>query len=179
MRSIIAIIMIIASVAGIIAYIVPQYNTIQEAREELAEYDVALDNATKLQAEREKLLTRFNEFSNEDVEALEKLLPDNIDNVKLIIELDALAARYGMAIQNVNVIDEVNQQQGGATEQSRPYGTVDLEFSIAGPYDRFVSFIEDVETSLRLIDVYDIVFQTPVTSNNYEYRVKIRTYWLK
>lgn len=180
MRTILSILMIIASVAGFVAYISPQYGKIQDLRERQGEYDVALANARKLQAEREKLLTRFNEFERGKVEDLEKLLPDNIDNVKLIIELDSLAAQFGMALQDVNVLDQASQTTGDPVAQdSLPYGVVSLEFSVSGPYDRFVGFIEQVETSLRLIDVYAIDFQTPTTSNNYTYRVKVRTYWLK
>lgn len=179
MRTILSIIMIIASVAGFIVYIAPQYNDIQALRAEQKEYDGALANAKVLQGEREKLLTRFNEFSPEDVENLEKLLPDNIDNVKLIIELDSLAAQYGMALQDVNVAETQAQGDQVLVEESLPYGIVDLEFSVSGPYASFVSFIENIETSLRLIDIYDISFQTPTTTTNYQYRVKIRTYWLK
>lgn len=171
--------MIIASVAGFVIFIAPRYTSVQDLRAEQKEYDTALANARELQAKREELLAKFNEFDTSDVEDLEKLLPDNIDNVKLIIELDSLASQYGMALQDVSVLDNEPTGEDILIEENLPYGTVGIEFSVTGPYNRFVDFIKNVETSLRLIDVKEITFQTSTLTSNYQYNVEVQTYWLK
>ena len=60
---------------------------------------------------KQSLLSRFNAFKTEDLDRLRKLLPDHVDNVRLILDLDNLAARHGMALQNV-VISEPASESG-------------------------------------------------------------------
>lgn len=180
MRNIISILMILASIIGIIVVIRPQYTEVQALKMEKGDLDVALGNFRKLQTEREGLLAQFKAFETKDLEDLKILLPDNIDNVKLILELDSLAAQFGLSLKDVDVVEDEKEGNDVLIKDSLAYDTVDIEFSAAGDYPDFVSFIESVETSLRLIDIYEITFQTPQTAiEDYEYNVKVRTYWLK
>lgn len=178
-RTLFSIILIVAAVIGIAMYVVPTYQGTQDARTEERQFDVALANSRRLQAARDELLAKFNAFPKNDIDRLETLLPDNIDNVKLIIELDSLALQHGLAIQNINVLETEETPQSLQESEDRSYGIVDLNFSVAGPYERFVNFIEDIEGSLRLIDVQSISFQSTTVTDNYQYELTVRTYWLK
>jgi Tfp pilus assembly protein PilO len=173
--------MIIAAAIGIVVYVVPTFQETQEVKTEEQELDRALANARRLQERRAELTTQFNSFTDEELEAIDTLVPDNIDNVKLIIELDALASRHGLAIQNINVVDDSNQATNEelALVAEQEYGTIELDFTVTGPYERFVSFVEDVERSLRLIDVQSIAFQSIAQGANYQYSLRVRTYWLR
>lgn len=179
MRTILSIIMVVAAVLGVVFYALPTYQSAQALRTEEQELDSALDNARRLQAARDDLLERFNAFSARDLERLETMVPDNIDNVKMIIELDALASQYGLSIQNIDVVEEELTLEEQQLADNRNYGEVELNLGLVGPYERFVTFVEDVERSLRLIDVQSIAFQTTDIRDNYQYDMVVRTYWLK
>jgi Tfp pilus assembly protein PilO len=182
LRTIISGLMIIAAVIGVVAYVVPTFKSAQEIKVEEQELDNALANSRRLQERRAELTEQFNAFTDNEKDTLETLLPDNIDNVNLIIELDALASRHGLAIQNINVVNEDQDAiEDGATvvSSNQDYDSVQLQFSLEGPYEPFVDFVEDVERSLRLIDVESIAFQSVAGSNSYQYDVLVRTYWLK
>jgi len=91
MRNITAIILILASIGLFFGYIDGTYSDVKELRIEQADYDRALSNSKELQAERDKLLAKFNNIGTVDLDKLNKLLPDNIDNVRLVIDVDNIA----------------------------------------------------------------------------------------
>lgn len=171
--------MILAAILGVTLYALPTYQSAQELKAQEQELASALTNARELQAARDELLQRFNSFTTNDITRLETLLPNNIDNVKLIIELDALARRYGLRIENIDTIEQNLSQEEEQARQALPYESIDLAIGVEGTYERFVEFIEQVERSLRLIDVQNISFRALETGNNYKYDMTVRTYWLK
>ena len=88
--------------AGIfIFYTQPTYLDVQGLRTQIDQYNEALDKAAQLQSLKQSLLSRYNAFNPDDIDRLHKLLPDHVDNVRLVLDLDNLAGRYAMALQNV------------------------------------------------------------------------------
>ena len=50
---------------------------------------------------RDTLNNKYNTFSKTDLDKLNKILPDNVDNIKLILDIQRIAQTYGMDIQNI------------------------------------------------------------------------------
>lgn len=177
MRNITSIILILASIGLFFGYVDPTYSDVKTLRTEQADYDRALSNSKELQAERDKLLTKFNNMSAGDLDKLVKLLPDNIDNVRLIIDIDNIAANYGMRIRNFKT--ETGEKAELVGVDQTPYGMLTLTFSTTATYTTFLAFMNDLEKSLRLIDVASVQFASSDTNPLYDYSVSIKTYWLK
>lgn len=193
-RFIIPIILIVISVLTFVLFTNPIYGEVTEMRATSASYEEALANAKNLQSVRESLLTKYNGFSSEDVNRLKKLLPDNVDNIRLILEIQGIASKYSMQIKNVKydakkaagVEADTPQNAAQAREQVRDYGIFDMEFSTEGSYDNFVKFVRDMEKSLRVVDITAVTFSSvegasaqSIANNVYKYDFKIKTYWLK
>lgn len=159
-------------------YVDPTYMEIKKAQAEKAEYTRALDNSKQLQRERDKFLDKYNAVAPEDMASLLKLLPDNIDNVRLIIDIDEMAKAKKLPIGGfkAEAVAE-NSKIIGASKAS--YGTLTLSFSISADYNSFLSFMRDLEKSLRILDITSISFSANNTSPVYDYNVTIKTYWLK
>lgn len=187
-------ILVAASVLVFVFFTNPTYKDVSAFREQAASYEEALGNAKNLQAVRDQLLAKYNSFTPEDVSRLRKLLPDNVDNIRLILEIQGIASNYGMQIKNVKydakkaagVSSDTPQNTAQAREQVMPYGVFDMEFSTEGSYTNFVKFVQDMEQSLRIVDITSVTFSsvdgaTPqnISSNIYKYDFKIKTYWLK
>lgn len=181
MRFFLSIILLLGAIGITIFFIAPRVSGINELRAEEKEFSTALENARRLDETRQDLLDRFNSFDTQDLADLKKMLPGNIDNVKLIIELDALAAQYGLPIQNISVEDNnVESTDVQVIEQgSSDFGKIQLKFSIRGAYGQFVNFLDSLEHSLRIIDVRGLTFQATEQSDTYQYNLLIETYWLK
>jgi hypothetical protein len=160
-----------------------------------AKLNDALENAKKLRAVQETLLTTYGNFAPADLDRLAKLVPDNIDNIKLIIDLNNISRQYNMTVRNTKIkLEEepkavVVRRAVGAAAAATPApaannlpankkATVFVDFSVSGPYASFKSFLDDIVRSLRLVDVASVNFAAN-DKGSYDYNLQIKTYWLK
>jgi len=178
MSNIISIVLIVASFAAFFGYVDPTYVSIKELNVEKSDYTRALDNSKQLQAERDKFLEKYNAVAFADRDKLLKLLPDNIDNVRLIIDIDEMAREYGIPIGNFSA-NTSSEESAVIGANQAAYGTLTLSFSVTASYNTFLAFMRDLERSLRIIDITKISFAASETGQVYDYDVTIKTYWLK
>ena len=192
MKYLLPIILILASTGLFILYTNPNYLAVKDLRVEAASYDEALSNAKQLQAVRDTLVTKYNSISPDVLDRLSKFLPDNVDNIKLILEIDRIASQYGMQVKNIKydvaqkAADPAKSQfVATSKEPVKDFGSFDLEFSVEGSFGNFVSFTDSIEKSLRIVDINSVSFSSSDTAlpgapkDNYKYDFKIKTYWLK
>lgn len=171
-------------VAGVLFfwYIDPTYAHVKELLSQEAQYDGALTKAEELQSVRDQLLQRYNTFSPDDLDRLSKLLPDHVDNIRLILDLDSMASKYGMRVHSVSVntpnAGTANTPQGQIGAGTQGFESIDLTFVVTGTYDTFRQYLSDLEHSLRLVDVVGVSF-TPNPTGIYDFTVHITTYWLQ
>jgi Tfp pilus assembly protein PilO len=187
MKTILGIIMIIGAVVGGVFYIRPQVATVQALRSEVQTYSGALQKAEELRQERERLLNVYNSLDPAKLARLDAMIPRNIDNVKLAIEIENVASNLGLSLKGIDVKDP--NAQGAASRASvsgapveQPYGTAEITFTVVGDYAQFVQFLERVEKSLRLIDIKSLAFIAPrgeVLQDTYEFQVSVSTYWVR
>jgi len=177
-KSAFPVIFIIAAVGLFYTYIDPIYKNIQTLLQEEATFDEALNKSRELLALRDSLLAKRNAFSANDLERLNKLLPDHVDNVRLALDLDGIASKYNMRIKNISVSQSSNNQAGTLGPSQKSYESIVLSFSVAASYEDLISFLKDLERSLRIVDVTQLSFNQP-TGDLYEYRISIQMYWLR
>ena len=176
--------LIIASVGIFYGYTNPNYRgeansstNVVRLMNERKQYVEALDNSKKFIDKLNDLTLINNSLSTPDLERLKKLVPDNIDNVKLIIDIDKIASRYGLHIRGIKIEDSAGST-GELGPDNRPFGSVVFSFNITASYDRFKMFIRDLEESLRIIDITNVTFNS-TESGDYDYGIKVKTYWIK
>lgn len=183
------------SIAGFFMFISPTYEEVKVLKEKIASYNSALDNAKALENERDKLTAKENAISDENKEKLKKLLPDNVDNIRLILEIEKIAQPYGMSIRNIQYDSAETTPKkpgsampGGAEGDSarQEYGIWNLRFSTQSTYNNFLNFVKDLESNLRIVDISSIKFianegggMNPNLAEAYKYDFSIKTYWLK
>jgi hypothetical protein len=171
------------------------YSDVNKLRADVASYDEALNNSKALENERDKLTQKYNSIGGENLDKLKKLLPENVDNIRLILEIEKIAGPYGMTLKDVkySTKDKTKGQaaqgeiQGGTTAGTpKDYGIWELQFATTGTYANFLNFIKDLEKNLRIVDVTAVEFSSDVSSlgvaplsQPYQYRFTIKTYWLK
>lgn len=190
-KYIFSIILIGAAAAGFFLYTKPSYDSIQGDIARIESYDAALDKAAQLQALKQGLLTRYNQFSQADIERLRKLMPDHVDNVALILDLDNLAARYGLGLENVDVSTPASAAAsktsvGSVAAGSQKYDSLTIKFSTHGTYQKFTEFLQELEYSLRVVDLVSLSISPGSGSATsigdepiYTFAITLRTYWLK
>jgi Tfp pilus assembly protein PilO len=194
------IIIIGIAISFFVVFTNPIYNDVLSLNGDVASYNDTLDNSKLLENQRDKLTSKYNLINPDNLTKLERLLPGNVDNIRLILEIGQIALPYGMVLKDVkySVTPPASEVvtakgaviQGGAAAKAPPkdYGIFDLEFSTSGTYDNFINFTKDLESNLRIVDVSSIAFSSDaniggsskiVPTDIYKYNFKIKTYWLK
>lgn len=167
---------------------------LQSIRTVNREYQVAINNSEKLLKVREDVLKAYNSISEGDKERLNKLVPDNVDNVRLIIDVkDDIAARNGLFLKNIKTSSPDIPVAGAAapgaaatsanlasvgSQAGSNFGVVTLSFGVTTTYEQFITFLKDLESSLRILDVSSITLATN-DQGTYDFTVELKTYWLK
>lgn len=169
----------------------PLYATAQQQQAQIAQYNAALDKAAEMQQLKQSLLSKYNAFDPNSLDRLQKLLPDHVDNIALILELNALAERYGLALQNVDVSNSGNSSAAGDQSalgavggSSQLYDSLTLHFATQGTYSTFLQFMNDLESSLRVVDLQSLTVAAASSGGasavpQYTYTIVLKTYWLK
>ena len=78
--------------------------SIAATKEAIANDDLALIAAREYTAQQNELASARNAIDPGNLERIASFLPDSVDNVQLILNLNALAARSGLSLSNVDVI---------------------------------------------------------------------------
>ncbi len=178
MRFVTPVILIGIGLAVFFVFTNPIYNDILLLRTQVASYNEALDNSKALENERDKLTAKYNSIDPDNLTKLQKLLPENIDNIRLILEIEQIASPYGMVLKDVKyntIMDKDNKgatagvvgipQVGAAQSLRKDYGVWDLEFSTVSTYNNFINFTKDLENNLRIVDISSIEFSSNVNLN--------------
>ena len=179
-RYLFPLILLAVSIGIFAVFINPFYKQeIQPTRVQIAQLDEALSNAKRIQAERDALLEKFRTISDEDLERIKRLLPDNVDSVRLILEIDRIASQYGVIIKDIRVSDISDAAGDGlGPREEKLYGAIGLSLTFIGSYDPFRNLVFDLERSLRIVDITTLSF-TAIEQDLNQYSVGIQTYWLK
>lgn len=181
MRLLLPLVLTGAAIGLFIMYTKPTYEGLKGDIATVGAYDDALNKSKELKAIKDKLDSARNAFSPEDEQKLVRLLPDQVDNIRLVIDINNIAARRGLALSGV-ALGEVSANSSQASPlavgpSSDLLGSVSLGFSVAATYEEFLTFLQDLEHSLRILDIESLSFSTADTGKT-TYNVSIRTYWL-
>lgn len=183
MKSLFSFILIIASVAVFVVIIRPKYQALQSVRQSVAQSSTNLETASKVAESREALIATYNSISKSDLDNLKTLMPDSVNNIRLIIQINSLGTKNGLSL--LRNVDYQTDDQTTATPDTtkRPYGEFTISFQTTGQYQNFLTFLTDLESNLRLVDVTKVEF-APVEgaqaiAGSLSYRITLKTYWLK
>ncbi len=186
------VILIVISVGLFFTVIDPMYRSDDPAKpgiemimKEIADYDTAIGNSDEFVREKNKLLEAKNALNQGDRDRLERLLPDYIDNIRLVIGINDIARPYGLVLKSLRFSGNTSNSNANSGEEreiaiggNETIGSVTLGFSVSAKYEVFKQFLKSLESSLRLADVTNIAVRS-TTGEVYDYDITIKTYWLR
>ncbi len=172
-----------------------QYQTLRSLQVKQVSLNEALDNAKQYKILGSDLTTKYQSIDQTQVSRLKTLVPDSVETVRLIKDMSEIIAISGMTLKKVDynpeqVTKKVDTTIGTPVSTNPvdmlPYGSYIIRFTMTGTYQNFVTFLQAVERSLRMLDVTNVAFGTPPEKSDgktptdiYEYTVTVQTYWLK
>jgi hypothetical protein len=188
--------------AGILYfYVYPTYSvTITTANQQIESYNAALAAAEVFTQKEDALVAEKNAIPAPQLARLEEFLPDGVNNIQLILDLNSLAQRSGVSLSNFTVQDNQTpadssssgsgSSSSGASTASPSSGggsvssdstsltdSLDLSVTATGTYAAFQTFLAASEQSLRPLDVTSLTLKDSATGV-YMYNITYRIYWL-
>lgn len=164
-------------------YVNPLWNgKIAEEKAAIAQDNQALLSAEQYVQRENQLAVARDAIDPAALDRLKAFVPDSVDNIGLILDLDALAARSALSLSSIDVTESSVGTASAASAlpaaATSPIGTVDLRVSAVGSYKALQAFLMGIELSERLLDVRDLTIQNSA-NGVYTYQITIRLYWLR
>ncbi len=188
MKSLLPIILIIAAIGVFFIKVNPLFSEVKQLRVESKEYDEALAMAEELEQIRGDLAKTLEGFSPNDLERLEHFLPRSLDTVRIILDVDGIADKNSIRLNDLKVTDPtpVSAQRptaarvGAATTAVKGgHNTVGVSFGFNSTYSQGLRFVQDLQKSLRLLDTVSLTVRPAQDSKtNYDFQMTMQTYWI-
>jgi Tfp pilus assembly protein PilO len=178
---ILPIVLILVAIGLFFGYINPTYTgSVAALRKEIRSYDAALVAAEAYAKKEAELLAQQSAIPEEGRARIEAFLPDSVDNVQLILDLDSLAARSGLELSDFNIKTSLDKEENGdefTLGTEKPFESLEISVSAGGTYEAFKRFLVGTEYSLRPLDLVEVSVQDSPTGV-YSYTMTFRIYWL-
>lgn len=193
-RNITAIILIVLAIGIYMTFTKAKLAEVNAVRAVNNEYISAIANADELIKVRDTVLNEYKSLSENDRTRLDKMLPNTVDNIRLIIDLNSVALRHGFSLRNIRAAVTGGSTKGAPTAVSTPQGgipsgitsiptptldTVSVSFSVSAPYQQFIDLLREFEANLRVMDVTHLSVSVGSTPGVYDFGVELKTYWLR
>ena len=166
MRTLTPILSIIVAIVLFMFFVMPQYTEIESIYSEIEKHEEAISKYNEFtDALTKKLSVKASRTATQN-EQLDKLVPETIDDTKLLVNLEALAKTHNLLFGNIRVLKSDTELKhttgasGSEKEQSDELNTVDISFDVLGTYDQFKQLILDLEKSSTLFEVTKISFDS-------------------
>ena len=184
MKSIMPFIIIVVSLGAYFTYIKPTIGEVKSLSQDRTGYVNVLSKTRELKETREGVLTVYNSIADESIDRLNKIIPETFSPILFINDLTAQVASRGMTVKDFRTSELKAENRDALISQSKkdPYKTTVVNFSVSGPYSEFLKLLNDLESSLRLMDVVGITVRSnsrSTSDNSLDYVLEVKTYSLR
>ncbi len=184
---------LIAAVVAFFDLVQPEYN----AAKNLQSQQIGEQNYLTTQtATVKQVQTVLNAYQNDAQNAtnVNLAMPSGEDVAGALAQIQGIAENTGIAITSISATPprlRVAQLPAAAsatsTQLMKPLGTFTFTLAASGSYEQFKSFLQDLETNIRIFDVQAVTLQqgsaavvsgkTVTTRDIFNYSITVATYY--
>ncbi len=185
MKSALSLIVVGICAGAYFLYISPLVSEVKTLSIKKTDYDKVLLESKNVVAKRDDVFAEYNNISAENLDKLNKVVPETFDSVLFANDLNAMASGDNLAVMDLKINPQITADREAMTSEpaAKPYVTTVITFRMTGQYQQFAKFLTDIESSLRLLDVVSLsvktVGGTKPTDSSLEYSLEINTYSLR
>lgn len=166
---------------GIFPYAIdPVYQEIKKLKVERDDFEKIHHNITEIEMARLNLMKQYREIGREDLKRIKSFLPNQINNIKLIVDINTIAERNDIRnIRDIELLKEDEEVDGAEILiiDEKKYNSILLSFSFTTRYENFKNFKRELHKSLRLIDIKSVsITRAKEEQDVLNFNVIIRTY---
>jgi len=151
---------IIASFLLYFLFISPQLEQVKELTAKEEEFTQSLADVQEIDSTIESLTSTYANIEREDLEKLERFLPREFDQVRVVSDLFAVISRENVEVESVFVEEPIqargNNNNSGPKLLEHPV-TVDFFAS----YQDFKNILKDIEKSIQIAQIESVLFFPP------------------
>lgn len=182
-RYIIPVLLILISGGIALFYIDGEYKRIQTIRAEQVVINEDITRADKVDDDLAALRQEFESFPSGATERLAVMLPEKVDNVKLLVDLEGIASKHGLFLKGPEVSISENKRDENTGVRVPEEQPATVRFVVTGPYRVFREFLRDIERSLVIHDMSVVGFSGDDAPRGvepvYNFQVEVYTYFIK
>lgn len=155
--------LLVISVAIIFTFIEPMFGEIKSVQDETTTYEDALAKTAEFNNELNRLSSTLASFRQVDLSRLETYLPDTIDTLSVMADIEAIARRNGVTVNQLASLEPVAPNLDVAFEEESgvPASATshqDFVVNVTGQYENFKGMLSDLEQNKYLLEVVDLRF---------------------
>jgi len=162
-----------------VSFIRPEYARINQLRGDLASKEETYENQSKIIDEVKSLLEQYESISGLR-EAVSRAIPNEEDYATAINQIGSLARVSGLVLESIEphlVTPKGTTSLSTQTSSLPVLRTLQMNLKLVGSYDAFKTFLERIETNIRVMDTANITILPSVSANNYAYTVVVKAYY--
>ncbi len=180
------ILFLIASIGLYFSYIGPSLDTLRQATDLRDRLVAAVEKYEELFERRASLNADYDSIPLAERENLHRILPDEIDPVRIVIDIDRLARSEGIGLE-VSSFElprlQATQSGRGTEEVKNQLMTWVMSTTVEGGYVGFKNFLSTLERSMTIFDVTQLEIEKIDTGATVDrgqrYKVVMHIYSLK
>ncbi len=169
---------IIISASVIYAFAYPFWSEVSVKIEEKSKYEAVIEQVNSLNQKKDEILAKIDQISPEVQQNINTFMPNKLDFVKLTSDINSVGSKYGITVDKVNSVEKDKSVGDSISEAAPPrvYSSAAVSFSFTASYANYVKFIQDIEKSLRILDIKSASIN-PKEGGLYDFNVEMETYW--
>lgn len=185
MKSLLSIFVIAVCVGVYFVYVKPMTVDIKAYRAQKAEFVDLLNKVQQITEKRDALSQDYDSISTEEIDRLNKIVPETFNSVQMLNNLSVLVSKYGVSIKDFKVTPDNKNTIDIAPDSSSNYKTTNITMKFNGQYDQFIKVLNEIESSLVLIDIIGLDITGGSAggklsqSTSMDYTLEAKTYSLK
>lgn len=163
------------ALAGFFAW--PLWLSIQELRNDTIGIPSLERKVEELQRENAKIgafAQTFQDISDTDKERVFSAIPRNLNQPELLVQFEALTRRNGLVLTTINMT-AAPQRKGEVLREAQ------IRMNLKGPSASLFSLLDDLEQSLRIMDIQRFSFVPATEGSGKEspgFSVEVSTYFI-
>lgn len=138
-------------------FIRPQWAAVRSLGAQIRELQAFREELRELILIRDKVATDYETIPQSDIVKLQAMVPPDPQPAGLVVDLEALAQKSGLALTQVSV---ALGQSSSALEPAPASGLtpIPVSFSIVATYETLQTFLSNLERNRRIMDVTEFSF---------------------
>lgn len=168
-------------IASIVVYsllLKPAYEDVNQLRGDLVSRSDLVSEQRRVIEKVKDLLDQYPSLAGPR-QKISLALPDEASYPTLLNQINGLTKASGLTLQSVSLSSLSSSQALGlpAGPNVPIMSVIQINLDVSGSYQALKSFLQTIETNIRIMDLVSLAINPLANSNNYNYHLVVNTYY--